>query len=156
MAPSQSASSFDFLHESISSRKPCVTKVIGRDRRRMVGLGRLELPTSRLSSARSNQLSYKPEPLHVSKRRMRAREGTSPPRPAKSDCDIQFAKALRKRHGLVREERETKAAKSRKWPLDVKTSNKSDVFKSRPDDLRDPIVQGKDCRDAEGSSLERR
>jgi hypothetical protein len=25
-----------------------------------VGLGRLELPTSRLSSARSNQLSYKP------------------------------------------------------------------------------------------------
>jgi hypothetical protein len=31
--------------------------------REMVGLGRLELPTSRLSSARSNQLSYKPEPL---------------------------------------------------------------------------------------------
>jgi hypothetical protein len=27
----------------------------------MVGLGRLELPTSRLSSARSNQLSYKPK-----------------------------------------------------------------------------------------------
>ena len=29
--------------------------------RRVVGLGRLELPTSRLSSARSNQLSYKPD-----------------------------------------------------------------------------------------------
>ena len=29
--------------------------------RKMVGLGRLELPTSRLSSARSNQLSYRPE-----------------------------------------------------------------------------------------------
>jgi hypothetical protein len=29
-------------------------------RANMVGLGRLELPTSRLSSARSNQLSYKP------------------------------------------------------------------------------------------------
>ena len=29
--------------------------------RKMVGLGRLELPTSRLSSARSNQLSYKPD-----------------------------------------------------------------------------------------------
>ena len=28
----------------------------------LVGLGRLELPTSRLSSARSNQLSYKPAP----------------------------------------------------------------------------------------------
>ena len=26
-----------------------------------MGLGRLELPTSRLSSARSNQLSYKPD-----------------------------------------------------------------------------------------------
>ena len=31
--------------------------------RRLVGLGRLELPTSRLSSARSNQLSYKPKTL---------------------------------------------------------------------------------------------
>ena len=31
----------------------------------MVGLGRLELPTSRLSSARSNQLSYKPEARHL-------------------------------------------------------------------------------------------
>src|SRR4030095_11020484 len=33
----------------------------GPDAPQMVGLGRLELPTSRLSSARSNQLSYKPE-----------------------------------------------------------------------------------------------
>ena len=32
----------------------------GPAKRKMVGLGRLELPTSRLSSARSNQLSYKP------------------------------------------------------------------------------------------------
>jgi hypothetical protein len=32
-----------------------------RTRESLVGLGRLELPTSRLSSARSNQLSYKPE-----------------------------------------------------------------------------------------------
>ena len=29
----------------------------------MVGLGRFELPTSRLSSARSNQLSYRPREL---------------------------------------------------------------------------------------------
>src|SRR5262249_48927343 len=29
---------------------------------KLVGLGRFELPTSRLSSARSNQLSYKPCP----------------------------------------------------------------------------------------------
>lgn len=33
--------------------------------RRLVGLGRLELPTSRLSSARSNQLSYKPLTLFL-------------------------------------------------------------------------------------------
>ena len=32
---------------------------------RMVGLGRFELPTSRLSSARSNQLSYKPEAHYI-------------------------------------------------------------------------------------------
>jgi hypothetical protein len=30
-------------------------------KREMVGLGRFELPTSRLSSARSNQLSYRPK-----------------------------------------------------------------------------------------------
>jgi hypothetical protein len=36
---------------------------------KLVGLGRLELPTSRLSSARSNQLSYKPEPLGPARRR---------------------------------------------------------------------------------------
>src|SRR5258707_713590 len=30
--------------------------------RRLVGLGRLDLPTTSLSSARSNQLSYKPSP----------------------------------------------------------------------------------------------
>jgi len=30
---------------------------------KVVGLGRLELPTSRLSSARSNQLSYRPDSL---------------------------------------------------------------------------------------------
>ena len=32
----------------------------GHTPRRLVGLGRFELPTSRLSSARSNQLSYRP------------------------------------------------------------------------------------------------
>ena len=43
---------------------PRLTHMIRSDPRRtgsnLVGLGRLELPTSRLSSARSNQLSYKP------------------------------------------------------------------------------------------------
>ena len=32
-----------------------------RQQKRVVGLGRFELPTSRLSSARSNQLSYRPD-----------------------------------------------------------------------------------------------
>ena len=47
-------------------RGSCRVSQGGERRRRrlrpakMVGLGRLELPTSRLSSARSNQLSYKP------------------------------------------------------------------------------------------------
>ena len=37
-----------------------VTALARLREQRLVGLGRLELPTSRLSSARSNQLSYKP------------------------------------------------------------------------------------------------
>jgi hypothetical protein len=41
-----------------SVRKTCPPKPVGR--RRMVGPGRLELPTSRLSGVRSNQLSYGP------------------------------------------------------------------------------------------------
>jgi hypothetical protein len=62
------------------------------DAKSMVGLGRLELPTSRLSSARSNQLSYKPGIL-TNSRRPAICHGT----------------------GLVREERETKTAVSRQW-----------------------------------------
>ena len=38
-----------------------VTAFASLGERRLVGLGRFELPTSRLSSARSNQLSYKPD-----------------------------------------------------------------------------------------------
>src|SRR6266576_2304267 len=43
------------------------------EQRRLVGLGRLELPTSRLSSARSNQLSYKPLTLIPKRKRELAR-----------------------------------------------------------------------------------
>ena len=71
-------------------------------REKMVGLGRLELPTSRLSSARSNQLSYKPE-LYA--------------RPAS------FAGRL-----VLEEERETKTAvvphDRPDWPLCSKSSDK--------------------------------
>ena len=48
--------------------------------KKMVGQGRFELPTSRLSSARSNQLSYKPEIQARDSRndrvRIRADDGT--------------------------------------------------------------------------------
>ena len=47
-------------------RRPLISTSLLADRHslsKLVGLGRLELPTSRLSSARSNQLSYKPEPV---------------------------------------------------------------------------------------------
>ena len=47
-----------------------------RKQRRLVGLGRFELPTSRLSSARSNQLSYKP-PVAALVRRHRRASGPS-------------------------------------------------------------------------------
>ena len=52
-APSGSAG-----HTSLRHLRGCATR---SRRRSVVGLGRLELPTSRLSSARSNQLSYKPQ-----------------------------------------------------------------------------------------------
>src|SRR5262245_37736375 len=63
---------------------------------RVVVLGRFELPTSRLSSDRSNQLSYKPST---------AQSG--------SNCLTQCAR--QNRHGLVHEERETQTAVSRLW-----------------------------------------
>ena len=48
---------------------------------RMVGLGRLELPTSRLSGVRSNHLSYRPEGsrTHVRPERKRNEDGGVPP-----------------------------------------------------------------------------
>jgi hypothetical protein len=56
---------------------------------KMVGLGRLELPTSRLSSARSNQLSYKPKTCPAPRRagssldrRKRNEDGGCPARSA--------------------------------------------------------------------------
>src|ERR1700682_3289222 len=64
MAPYQKTNAFVTLAfagataQQPSFKKACRTEAA--EQRRLVGLGRLELPTSRLSSARSNQLSYKP------------------------------------------------------------------------------------------------
>ena len=72
----------------------------GKVRRTVVGQGRLELPTSRLSSARSNQLSYKP-----------LTRGAHAARSAKRRCVAQRSPW----RVFVREERETKTAVSRQW-----------------------------------------
>src|SRR3954451_2548707 len=89
--------------------------------RRLVGLGRLELPTSRLSSARSNQLSYKPLTLSLDKDRgMLARTGL---------------RQMHRTHAspwrvFVREERETKTAKSRQWSSTILKLLAPDVSKT--------------------------
>ncbi len=79
----------------------------------MVGLGGLEPPTSRLSSARSNQLSYKPLPEDGGRR----------------TDDRKAHSVLCRRFSVVRKERETKAARSRKtrpdWPLNFRTDVKT-------------------------------
>src|SRR4029079_19656782 len=58
----------------------CCCRLMRRMRSiKVVGLGRLELPTSRLSSARSNQLSYKPLTLPTIRNRdMLARNRLAP------------------------------------------------------------------------------
>ena len=53
----------------------------------LVGLGRLELPTSRLSSARSNQLSYKPNACSL-EYRSRFRSGLSRRRKRNEDGGV--------------------------------------------------------------------
>ena len=70
----------------------------------LVGLGRLELPTSRLSSARSNQLSYKPG--HCKTARFLARSAPCLRHMRKPEAGSSFV-----------EERETKTAASRKIGL---------------------------------------
>src|SRR6266851_8572064 len=92
------------------------------EQRRLVGLGRLELPTSRLSSARSNQLSYKPLTLFLKKDRERARA-----QPASRRMVSTSASPWR---AFVREERETKTAKSRQWSSTILKLLAPDVSKT--------------------------
>ena len=70
----------------------------------MVGLRRLELPTSRLSSARSNQLSYKPESYTGVKRQYSAlaRRGS-----CRAPAERQPKRAVRRASAYHVEERET-------------------------------------------------
>src|ERR1041384_426782 len=63
--------------------------------RRLVGLGRFELPTSRLSSARSNQLSYRPRAhAHCPRYPERARAQKDAP----TTLGIAWARPRRKRN----------------------------------------------------------
>ena len=88
---------------------------------KVVGLGRLELPTSRLSSARSNQLSYKPLTLFLKKDRVSlARTSLAPDASHKRSPWRVF----------VREERETKTAKSRQWSSTILKLLAPDVSKT--------------------------
>ena len=64
-------------------------------KRELVGLGRFELPTSRLSSARSNQLSYRPR-AHA--RRPRYPERARPQKDAPTTLGIAWARPRRKRN----------------------------------------------------------
>ena len=77
--------------------------VAGSDITKMVGLGRLERPTSPLSGVCSNQLSYRPEPDQSSIGR----------------------KATRTGRWNVQVERETRTAPSRKWVLDRTLGSKT-------------------------------
>ena len=70
----------------------------------VVGLGRLELPTSRLSSARSNQLSYKPDEASS------AAHGLVPMRATERKGNVGGGKApivLKEDVGIARERSET-------------------------------------------------
>jgi hypothetical protein len=104
-------------------------------RRSVVGLGRLELPTSRLSSARSNQLSYKPLTRGAAKY---ARSRTAPDASHKRQALGQRVRPRRKRN----EDGEIPPVELNDlaidWPL---------MFLKRSDSEREL---------SEGSSLERR
>ena len=73
MAPYQKTNALRWNERRNSCKRADLAKEKARSIK-VVGLGRLELPTSRLSSARSNQLSYKP----LTRGTMRARIGSSP------------------------------------------------------------------------------
>jgi hypothetical protein len=84
----------------------------------MVGPGRLELPTSRLSGVRSNHLSYGPPGIRLdlcfahSEQRVQDANASGPPGGKGFGCLAQWPKPAAKRPDYVREERETKAARS--------------------------------------------
>jgi hypothetical protein len=107
-----------------SFKKAC--RAEAAEQQRLVGLGRLELPTSRLSSARSNQLSYKPLTTIPEKdRSMLARTRLDAASHKRSPWRV-----------FVREERETKTAKSRQWSSTILNDRWPLMFLKRSDRQR--------------------
>ena len=102
------APSHDGQQTSNDRRKAFPPSAAGRPN--LVGLGGLEPPTSRLSSARSNQLSYKPG------RKLQSPHAQPLPRPIEPHTGDRPGTA-RKRPLNSIQERETKAAQSRKCVL---------------------------------------
>jgi hypothetical protein len=100
--------------------------------RRLVGLGRFELPTSRLSSARSNQLSYKPE---IFRSATTDHDDIQTLTTAQTPTDDNVSDDARVNRdasfgtGLVREEREMKTAVSRLWTKPILKPVGPDVSK---------------------------
>ena len=81
---------------SLRSRRPAEPEAA--EQRRLVGLGRLELPTSRLSSARSNQLSYKPLTLFLKKDRDLLTRNQQSCRPRRTSAALARVRPRRKRN----------------------------------------------------------
>src|SRR5262249_11032544 len=116
-----SASIFDFIwwSQTGSNRRPhaCKARALPaelwpRNQKtnahrlmKVVGLGRLELPTSRLSSARSNKLSYKPLHQELAGGAGGGAQAAAAPMRCKAHPGRVF----------VRKERETKPEKPRQW-----------------------------------------
>src|SRR6202035_292898 len=102
MAPYQKTNAFHALaFASAMAQQPSFKKACraeAAEQRRLVGLGRLELPTSRLSSARSNQLSYKPLTLILQEDRELARAHRFAPDASHSAKPLARVRPRRKRN----------------------------------------------------------
>src|ERR1700694_5544775 len=107
MAPYQKTNAFVALaFAGATAQQPSFKRACraeAAEQRRLVGLGRLELPTSRLSSARSNQLSYKPltlflERIGVSARAHRRKRRMHRPSAAPGACSSAKKEKRRRRN----------------------------------------------------------
>jgi hypothetical protein len=100
----------DEIFRSVSVHRPKPTRVVGP--------GRFELPTSRLSSARSNQLSYGPSP-EMSNIMGRSRFGALPRLRSRPSPPIRTAKAIRHWWSWTESNRRPPACKAGALPTEL-------------------------------------